>query len=49
MTDEDDDDVSLSDLAAIAPDAKLMGKVVELLKQRADEEEPESDDESGDG
>ena len=55
MTEREDDDQELSDLAAIAPDAKLASEVLEIARQRDDDERPavverpEADDASGIG
>ncbi|HYO44481.1 MAG TPA: hypothetical protein VES19_14885 [Candidatus Limnocylindrales bacterium] len=40
MTEREDDDQELSDLAAIAPDAKLASEVLEIARQRDDDERP---------
>jgi hypothetical protein len=55
MTEREDDDQDLSDLAAIAPDVGLVREVVEISRlpeddeQPEDDEPPEDDDASGTG
>jgi hypothetical protein len=50
MTEREDDDQGLSDLAAIAPDVRLVREVVEIARQREDDETPaEPDEASGAG
>lgn len=47
MTEREDDDQALSDLAAIAPDVRLVREVVEIARQREDDEPAEADEPSG--
>ena len=46
MTEREDDDQSLSDLAAIAPDVRLVREVVEIARQREDDKPPAAPDEA---